>query len=50
MGAARWQADELIEDVARVARVFLDEYLPQLAQRTPLTSTGSFVQHPDQSN
>jgi len=31
-----------------VARVFLDEYLPQLAQRTPLTSTGSFIQHPDQ--
>ena len=32
-----------------VARVFLDEYLPQLAQRAPLTSTGSFLQHPDQS-
>jgi hypothetical protein len=31
-----------------VARVFLDEYLPQLPQRTPLTSTGSFIQHPDQ--
>ena len=31
-----------------VARVFLDEYLPQLAQRTPLTSTGSFIQHPGQ--
>ena len=29
-----------------VARVFLDEYLPKLAQRTPLTSTGSFIQHP----
>jgi DNA-binding CsgD family transcriptional regulator len=28
-----------------VARVFLDEYLPQLAQRTPLTSTGTFIQH-----
>jgi DNA-binding CsgD family transcriptional regulator len=27
-----------------VARIFLDEYLPQLAQGAPLTSTGSFVQ------
>lgn len=27
-----------------VARVFLDEYLPQLAQGAPLTSTGSFIQ------
>jgi hypothetical protein len=27
-----------------VARVFLDDYMPQLAQRTPLTSTGSFTQ------
>jgi DNA-binding CsgD family transcriptional regulator len=26
-----------------VARVFLDDYLPQLAARTPLTSTGSFA-------
>lgn len=32
-----------------VARVFLDEYLPQLAQRTPLTSSGSFLQHADQT-
>jgi len=31
-----------------VARVFLGEYLPQLAQRTPLTSAGSFIQHPGQ--
>jgi len=31
-----------------VARVFLDEYLPQLAQQTPLTSAGSFIRHPDQ--
>jgi DNA-binding CsgD family transcriptional regulator len=27
-----------------VARVFLDDYMPQLAGRTPLTSTGSFAQ------
>jgi len=26
-----------------VARVFLDDYLPQLAAHTPLTSTGSFA-------
>jgi DNA-binding CsgD family transcriptional regulator len=26
-----------------VARIFLDDYLPQLAQRTPLTSSGSFA-------
>jgi DNA-binding NarL/FixJ family response regulator len=26
-----------------VARVFLDDYLPQVAARTPLTSTGSFT-------
>jgi DNA-binding CsgD family transcriptional regulator len=26
-----------------VAHVFLDEYLPRIAQRTPLTSTGSFI-------
>jgi hypothetical protein len=32
-----------------VARVFLDEYLPQVARRTPLKSAGSFVQHPDQA-
>ena len=25
-----------------VARVFLDEYLPELARRTPLTSHGRF--------
>jgi hypothetical protein len=28
-----------------VARVFIDDYLPELAQRTPLTSSGGFV-HP----
>ncbi|MGB0091427.1 MAG: helix-turn-helix transcriptional regulator [Solirubrobacteraceae bacterium] len=27
-----------------VARVFLHDYMPQLAERTPLTSTGSFAQ------
>jgi DNA-binding NarL/FixJ family response regulator len=27
-----------------VARIFLDDYLPQLAQRTPLASAGGFVQ------
>ncbi len=27
-----------------VARVFIDDYLPQLAQQTPLTSRGGFVQ------
>jgi hypothetical protein len=26
-----------------VARVFLDDYLPQLAQRTPLNSRGTFA-------
>ena len=26
-----------------VARIFLDDYLPQLAQRTPLTSSGGFA-------
>jgi DNA-binding CsgD family transcriptional regulator len=31
-----------------VARVFLDEYLPRIAKRTPLTSTGSFTQNPGQ--
>ena len=27
-----------------VARIFLDDYAPHLTQRTPLTSTGGFVQ------
>jgi glutamine synthetase type III len=27
-----------------VARVFLDEYLPEVVQRTPLTSRGRFDQ------
>jgi hypothetical protein len=26
-----------------VARVFLDDYLPQLATQTPLTAAGSFA-------
>jgi glutamine synthetase type III len=30
-----------------VARVFIDDYLPQLAQRTPLTSSGGFARQPD---
>ena len=30
-----------------VARVFLDDYLPQLAQRTPLTSSGGFARQRD---
>ena len=30
-----------------VARVFLDDYLPQLAQRAPLTSSGGFARQPD---
>jgi DNA-binding CsgD family transcriptional regulator len=28
-----------------VARVFLDEYMPEVAQRTPITSKGRFEQH-----
>lgn len=32
-----------------VARVFLDEYLPQITQRTPLTSTGGFIDRSDQA-
>jgi hypothetical protein len=31
-----------------VARVFLDEYLPRIAQQTPLASTGGFTQNPGQ--
>jgi DNA-binding CsgD family transcriptional regulator len=30
-----------------VARIFLDDYLPQLAQRTPLTSSGGFARQRD---
>ena len=30
-----------------VARIFLDDYLPQLAQRTPLTSGGGFARQRD---
>ena len=30
-----------------VARVFIDDYLPQLAARTPLTSSGGFARHGD---
>jgi DNA-binding CsgD family transcriptional regulator len=30
-----------------VARIFLDDYLPQLAQRTPLTSSGGFARQHD---
>jgi DNA-binding CsgD family transcriptional regulator len=30
-----------------VARVFIDDYLPQLAQRTPLTSSGGFARQRD---
>ena len=30
-----------------VARVFLDDYLPRLAERAPLTSAGGFARHPD---
>jgi hypothetical protein len=30
-----------------VARVFIDDYLPQLAQRTPLTSSGGFTRQRD---
>jgi hypothetical protein len=26
-----------------VARIFLDDYMPQVNQRTPLTSSGSFT-------
>ena len=31
-----------------VARIFLDDYLPQLAQRTPLTSSGGFARQHDE--
>jgi len=30
-----------------VARIFLDDYLPQLAQQTPLTSSGGFARQHD---
>jgi DNA-binding CsgD family transcriptional regulator len=30
-----------------VARIFIDDYLPQLAQRTPLTSSGGFARQRD---
>ena len=33
-----------------VARIFLDDYLPQLAQRTPLTSSGGFARNTTRSS
>jgi hypothetical protein len=27
-----------------VARIFLDDYMPRIARRTPLTSTGAFAE------
>ncbi len=33
-----------------VARIFLDDYMPQIARRTPLTSAGGFARHEQNAN